>query len=337
METEEGWDPDVWRAMAEMGLQGLIVPEAQGGAGLGRVDLAIVFEELGRTLACTPYFATVALAASALLCSADDDVRSELLLSIAAGETAATLAFTEDGSGWSVGDIVTRADPSGGDWNLDGHKSFVVDGATAEVLLVTARTPDGVGLFAVEADPSGLARAPLPSMDPTRKLARLEFSKTPARLVGESDAAAALERALDLAGIALAAEQSGGAARCVEMASEYARNRAQFGRRIGSFQSIKHRCADLLVDVESARNAAFYAAAAADGAAPEFPPAASLAQAVCSETYFRVAAENIQIHGGIGFTWEHDAHLYFKRAKSSELMLGDPVAHRDALGRRLGL
>jgi alkylation response protein AidB-like acyl-CoA dehydrogenase len=338
METAEGWDRGVWKQLAELGLPGLIVPEEHGGAGLGHVDLAIVFEELGRSLACVPYLSTVGLAASALLSVEDDSGQAELLPAIAGGETTATLAFTEDGGGWSLDRIGTRASESGDGWTLEGRKTVVVDGATADLVLVTALTPDGLGLFAVEHGADGLTATPLPSMDPTRKLARIELAGTPARAVGAPGAVAeALERTLDLAGVALAAEQAGGAARCVEVAAEYARDRAQFGRRIGSFQSIKHRCAEMLVDVESARNAAFAAAALADAGSPDFPVAASLAQAVCSEASFRIAADNIQVHGGIGFTWEHDAHLYFKRAKSSELLLGDAVHHRDVLGRRLGV
>ncbi len=195
-----------------------------------------------------------------------------------------------------------------------------------------------MSLFAVEADAAGLTRTPLATMDQTRKQARLEFSATPARLVGEDGGAGpALSRTLDLAAVALAAEQVGGAQRCLDMAVDYAKTRIQFGRPIGSFQAIKHKCADMLLEVESAKSAAYYAGWAAAEDSEELPVVASLAKSYCSEAYFHAAAENIQIHGGIGFTWEHDAHLYFKRAKSSELLLGDPSYHRELLAQRIGI
>jgi alkylation response protein AidB-like acyl-CoA dehydrogenase len=329
METPEGYDPVVWSQLAEIGLPGLIVPEEHGGFGGTFTDLAVVLEEMGRALYCGPYFATVALAAGLLLSLGDDDACADLLPSLASGETLATVAYDEG---------ETRATSSGDGFVLSGTTNYVVDGALADLILVPTNIEGSVSVFAVEAGASGLHRTPLAAMDTTRRLARIELSDTPARLVGEAgSASAALSRGLDLAGIALAAEQVGGARRCVEQSSEYARTRYQFDRAIGSFQAIKHRCVDMLVEVESARAAAYYAAAAFDEGAAEAPVAASLAQAVASETYFRVAAENIQVHGGVGFTWEHDAHLYFKRAKSSELMLGDPLHHRKALARRMGV
>jgi alkylation response protein AidB-like acyl-CoA dehydrogenase len=230
------------------------------------------------------------------------------------------------------------ASESGGGWTLDGHKMFVIDGAVADLVLVAAHTGRGVSLFAVEGTASGLTRTALATMDQTRKQARLEFAGTPARLVGEEGGAGdVLTRTLDLAAVALAAEQVGGAQRCLDMAVEYAKSRIQFGRPIGSFQAIKHKCADMLLEVESAKSAAYYAGWAAAEDSDELPVVASLAKSYCSEAYFHAAAENIQIHGGIGFTWEHDAHLYFKRAKSSELLLGDPSYHRELLAQRIGI
>jgi alkylation response protein AidB-like acyl-CoA dehydrogenase len=215
---------------------------------------------------------------------------------------------------------------------------FVIDGNNANLVLVAGRTDKGVSLFAVEGGAAGMTATPLATMDQTRKQARLEFTSTPARLVGEEGAAApVLSRTLDLAAVALAAEQVGGAQRCLDMAVEYAKTRIQFGRPIGSFQAIKHKCADMLLEVESAKSAAYYAGWAAAEDSEELPVVASLAKSYCSEAYFHAAAENIQIHGGIGFTWEHDAHLYFKRAKSSELMLGDPSYHRELLAQRIGI
>ena len=339
MQTGEGYSPPVWEQMAsQLGLQGLAIPERHGGAGFGFVELAIVLEEMGRTLFCAPYFATVAMAANALLASGDEDACAAYLPGIASGETIATLALAEDTGRWDEEGVTLAARRSGERWTLDGHKSFVVDGGAASLVLVAARTWSGLSLLAVEGEAEGLTRTPLPTLDQTRKLARLEFARTPARLVGvEGGAGRALSRTLDLAAIALAAEQVGGAQRCLEMSVEYARVRYQFGRPIGSFQAIKHRCADILLDVESARAAARYAAWAVAEAAPEVPVAASMAKATCSEAYFHAAAENIQIHGGIGFTWEHDAHLYFKRAKSSQLFLGDAAYHREHLAQRIGV
>jgi len=339
METTEGFDRAVWEQMAnQLGLQALAIPEEYGGAGFGYVELIVVFEEMGAALMCAPYFSTVALAANALLTSNDDSAKKDLLPGIASGETIATLALTEDSGRWDLDGVTLAATGKGDSWTLDGHKMFVIDGHTANLVVVAARTPTGVSLFAVEGGASGLAATPLSTMDQTRKQARLEFSSTPARLIGdEGGAAAGLSKTLDLAAVALAAEQVGGAQRCLDMAVEYAKTRIQFGRPIGSFQAIKHKCADMLLEVESGKSAAYYAGWAAAEDSDELPVVASLAKSYCSEAYFHAAAENIQIHGGIGFTWEHDAHLYFKRAKSSELMLGDPTYHRELLAQRIGI
>jgi alkylation response protein AidB-like acyl-CoA dehydrogenase len=339
METEDGTDRGVWeQAGTQLGLQGLAIPEAYGGAGFSFAEQAIVLEEFGAALYGGPYLASAVLAATALLASPDEGARQDLLPSIASGETIATLAFTEDDGSWDPASIRISAVKNGTDWKLDGHKSFVLDGCSAGLVLVVASTSAGLSLFAVEGTSAGLIRTALPALDQTRKLARLEFSGVQGRLIGSpGDAAAALDRTLDVAAIALAAEQLGGAQRALDMAVEYAKIRHQFGRPIGSFQAIKHRCADLLLEVESLRSAVNYAAAAVAEGSEEVPVIAPLVKAYASETYFHVAAENIQIHGGIGFTWEHDAHLYFKRAKSSELFLGDGNYHRERLATRLGL
>ncbi len=339
MATTEGYDPAVWSQMADqLGLQAMTIPEAYGGAGFGYVELLVVLEEMGAALLCAPYFSTVALGTNALLTAGDEVAAKQWLGSIATGETIATLAITEDSGRWDLDAITTRASKKDGSWTLDGHKSFVIDGHTAGLILVAARTDAGLSLFAVESDAPGLTRTPLATMDQTRKQARLEFSATPATLVGrDGDAAAGLEKTLQLAAVALAAEQVGGAQRVLDNAVDYAKNRMQFGRPIGSFQAIKHKCADMLLEVESAKSAAYYGAWAAATDDDELALAASLAKSYCSEAYFHCAAENIQIHGGIGFTWEHDAHLYFKRAKSSELLLGDPSYHRELLAQRIGI
>src|SRR5215471_4974980 len=339
MASTEGYSPPVWEQMAsQLGLQSLTIPERYGGAGFGYVELAIVLEEMGRALLCAPYFATVAMAANALLSAGDDDACATYLPSIATGETIGTLALAEDSGRWDPEGISLTAEPSGSAWLLDGHKSFVVDGAIANLLLVAARSASGISLFGVEGEASGLTRAPLLTLDQTRKLARLEFARTPARLVGNEGLAwPGLSRTLDLAAIALAAEEVGGAQRCLDMSVDYAKVRYQFGRPIGSFQAIKHRCADMLLQVESARSAALYAASSAAENSAEVPVMACLSKATCSDAYFYAAAENIQVHGGIGFTWDHDAHLYFKRAKSSQLFLGDTAYHREQLAQRIGV
>ena len=339
METESGYDEAVWKQMGEqMGLQGLAIPEEYGGSGYSYVELVVVLEEMGRRLLAAPYFSTVVLAANAILHSGDDQAKKDLLPGIASGETIATVAFTEENGRWDEAGITMTATKSGDGYTLDGVKSFVLDGHTASLIIVAARTDAGVSLFSVTADASGLTRTPLPTMDQTRKQAKLELAGTPATLIGADGGGwATLERMLDLAAVGLAAEQVGGAQLCLEMAVQYAKDRVQFGRPIGSFQAIKHKCADMLLEVESAKSAAYYAAWCAAELNDELPAVASLAKAYCSEAYFHATAENIQIHGGIGFTWEHPAHLYFKRAKSSELLLGDPTYHRELLAQRIGI
>jgi alkylation response protein AidB-like acyl-CoA dehydrogenase len=339
METSEGYDVAVWKQMGkQLGLQGLAIPEEYGGSGYSYVELGVVLEEMGRALLCSPYFATVVLAANALLHCGDEAAKKEYLSGIASGETIATVAFTEDSGRWDEAGIQARATSTPDGWTIDGTKMFVLDGHTADLILVAARTGAGVSLFAVSGDSPGLTRTPLTTMDQTRRQARLELSAVPARLVGsEGKGWTTLSTMLDLAAVGLAAEQVGGGQKVLEMSVEYAKVRVQFGRPIGSFQAIKHKCADMLLEVESAKSAAYYALWAAAELNDELPVVASLAKAYCSEAYYHAAAENIQIHGGIGFTWEHPAHLYFKRAKSSELFFGDPAYHRELLAQRIGI
>ena len=343
MDTTDGYDPAVWAQMAnELGLQALVIPEDLGGQGFTYVELTVVLEEMGRALIATPYFSTVVLAANTLLHSGDDTAKKDLLPGIAAGETIATVAFTEPNGRWDEAGVeaLARRDDSGdGDgWRIDGTKMFVIDGHVADLIIVAARTDAGVSLFRVAGGAAGLTRTALSTMDQTRKQAKLDFAGVPAVLVGEDGKGwDVLSRVLDLAAVALAAEQVGGAQKVLEMAVQYAKDRVQFGRPIGSFQAIKHKCADMLLEVESAKSAAYYAGWCAAELNDELPSVASLAKAYCSEAYFHAAAENIQIHGGIGFTWEHPAHLYFKRAKSSELLLGDPTYHRELLAQRIGI
>ena len=331
MQTEPGYDPQTWAQLAgQLGLPGLVIPEKYGGSGAGPVELAIACEEMGRALLCAPYFATAVLAVHALLASGDQAAQEEFLPALADGTSIAALAVAEDDGAWTTSGLQTRARRSGGGYALDGRKSFVLDGHTADLLLVVAQADGGPSLFAVPGDGDGLSRRLLDTLDMTRKQAVLSLNGAAARLIGaEGSAADVVERTLRLAAVALAAEQVGGAQRCLDMSVEYAKIRMQFGRPIGSFQAIKHMCADMLLEVESARSAAYYAAWAAQEQSDELPLVASLAKAYCSEAYFRAAADNIQIHGGIGFTWEHDAHLYYRRAKSAELMFGTPSEHRE--------
>ena len=339
METEAGFDAAVWSQMAEqMGLQGLAIPEEFGGSGYSYVELGIVLEEMGRALLCAPFFSSVVLAANTLLQSGDDAAKAAHLPGIASGETIATLAFTEPSGKWDESGITMEASGAGDSWTLNGTKMFVLDGHTANLIIVAARTGKGVSLFTVAGDAAGLTRTALSTMDQTRKQAKLEFSNTPATLLGEEgNGWNVLGTVLDLAAVGLAAEQVGGAQKVLEMAVDYAKVRVQFGRPIGSFQAIKHKCADMLLEVESAKSAAYYGMWCAAEMNDELPSVASLAKAYCSEAYFHATAENIQIHGGIGFTWEHPAHLYFKRAKSSELLFGDPTYHRELLAQRIGI
>jgi alkylation response protein AidB-like acyl-CoA dehydrogenase len=347
MKTEAGFDSEVWQRIGgELGWPSLTIPEAYGGAGLGAVELIAILEEAGRALLCAPLFSTVCLGVNALLTASSEEQKEEYLPGIAAGTTRVTLASAEADGRWDASAVRAVARRAAGDYVLSGVKRFVLDGHTAHLLLVTARAPEttgdrGVSLFAIPADTPGVTRRALPTMDMTRKQAeiRLDEVRVPARaLVGaEGAAASALERVLELACVALAAEQVGGMEKCLEMAVEYAKVRVQFGRPIGSFQAVKHKCADMLLRVESARSASYYAAWAAAAGDPELPVLASLAKAYASDAYFHCASENIQIHGGIGFTWEHDAHLYFKRARASEALFGDPAAHREKVARRIGL
>ena len=348
MVSERGWSPDVWRRIGEeMGWPALLVPEEHGGLGLGAVELVALMEEMGAALLCSPFFASVCLGGTALQIGGSEAQKAEHLPGIAAGTTVATVAYTEANGRWGADAITATARPDGQGFVLDGVKTYVPDGASADLLVVAARMPGstgetGVRLFVVAADAAGLARRSLPTIDQTRRQGEVRLDGVRVAkdaLLGEDDAEGwpVLSQTLDLALIGLAAEQVGGAQRALDLAVDYAKQRVQFGRPIGSFQAIKHKCADLLVAVESARSASYYAGAATAAGDPEVPVLASLAKAVCSDAYFRCAADAIQIHGGVGFTWELDCHLYFKRAKSSETLLGDAAYHRERIAERIGL
>lgn len=338
MESTLGYDPAVWQQMSQqLGLQGLAIPEEFGGSGFSYTELGIVLEESGRVLLPGPFFGSVVAAGAALMCCGDDAAKARHLPGIATGTTIAALALAEDAGRWTADSIQTRAQRAGDRWIINGSKTFVLDGNLADLLLVVARTASGISLFAVE-DTDTLAPRMLSTLDPTRRQARIDFDATSAELVGvEGQAWTGLSRALDIAAACLAVEQVGGAQRCLELAVDYAKTRHQFGRPIGSFQAIRHRCADLMLEIECARGVAQYAVHTAAEQMDELHAAAPLAKAYCSDVYSRAAAASIQIHGGIGFTWEHPAHMYFKRAKSSQHLLGDADYHRGLLADRIGI
>ncbi|MDO3395395.1 acyl-CoA dehydrogenase family protein [Nocardioides sp. SOB44] len=342
MESDLGYDASVWRQLADqVGVQSLAVPEHHGGAGFGQVELGVALRELGRALVPGPFFSSVVLGAGALLAAQDESAMAAHLPGIAAGTTLATLAVIETDGQWRTHGFTTRArEDAEASWTLDGEKSLVLDAVGADLYVVAADTPHGPGLFLVESGAAGLEVTGLRALDPTRRVGRLTLTGTPAAALGRpGNGTAALEHLLDRATAALAAEQVGAARACLEMSVAYARQRVQFGRPIGSFQAVKHMCADMFTRLEVAEAAATEAARAVDGL-PDAPPAgeaAAVAHAVCSEAFMFIAQQTIQVHGGIGFTWEHPAHLYFRRAKVSQLMFGGPAVYYERLLERWGV
>ena len=326
----EGYDAGLWAELAAMGLTGLAIPEQFGGAGAGMAELSVASEQLGRALLCAPYLSTAVLTPHLLLALADTAECAEALPRIAAGDLIATVAFAESGSARPPQHPETAATEAGGNWSLTGEKTFVLDGTYAQRFYVQAQSHSGPAIFAIENDAAGLTVSPLTTVDQTRRQARLVLTGTPARLIGApGSAATALAEALDRTAVALIAEQAGGAMHVTTMSADYARTRYQFGRAIGSFQAVKHMCVDMLLDAQSAVSAARHVAAAFDATDPDRVMDLALAQAFCSETYVSTAATNIQVHGGIGFTWEHPAHLYLRRARTDAQIFGDPSWHRE--------
>ncbi|MCW2614685.1 MAG: hypothetical protein JWN08_1679 [Frankiales bacterium] len=340
-ESERGYDADLWKQMStQLGLPGLHLPEEHGGSGTGLLEPAIVMEETGRALTASPYAACL-LASLAVLRYGTSEAQAELLPGIAAGDTIATLAMTEPASAAGVAGLRTTALSRGDDVTLTGVKTLVEHGHTADVLLVSATGGDGgTRLYVVRGDAAGLTRTRLQALDLTRPVAEVRLDATPAVPLGE---VADLAPLVDLWCTLLAAEMVGGTAACLDMAVAYAKDRHQFNRPIGSFQAVKHRCAEMLVALDGARAAAQYAAFAADQAftsgqdGPELETVAPLAKAEASEAYTFAAGWTIQVLGGIGFTWEQDAHLYFRRAWADSALLGTPAAQRARLADRLGL
>jgi alkylation response protein AidB-like acyl-CoA dehydrogenase len=347
MLTDLGYDTETWRQIAvDLGWPSVHIPETFGGLGLGHVDLAVLLEASGETVLCAPFFSTVALGVNAILQIGSDAQKSDRLPALAEGTQTATLAFTEASGRWDAKGIETTATPDGAGYRLEGKKCWVIDGHSSDLVLVVARAPnsrgeEGISVFILPDDATGVVRKAVPTMDQTRRLAEIQISNVhvgPEALLGEFGGAwPGLRRTLDLAAIALAAEQVGGAQRCLDLTVAYAKDREQFGRPIGSFQAIKHKCADMFVAVEAARSSLYYAACIADDDSDNLTMNASLTKATCSEAYFRCASETIQIHGGVGFTWEYDPHLHFKRARASESWLGDPNYHRERVAHAIGL
>jgi alkylation response protein AidB-like acyl-CoA dehydrogenase len=345
METAEGTTPEFWAKLADQGWLGLVYPEAQGGAGLGFVDLAVLMEEMGRVVMPGPYFSTVLLGGLCLLEAGSEVQKKEWLGRIALGEAKTTLAWTEPNARWDAEGVTVTAGEVDGRFSLSGTKLFVPDAHVADLLVVAARTAadpeEGVSLFLVPRATPGVGVTLLPTMDQTRKLCevRLEAATVPATaLLGERGQGwRTLRRVVERATVALCAEMCGGAQRVLEMTTEYAKIRVAFGKPIGAYQGVKHRAADMLVEVENAKSITYYAAWAVDENAPDAPLAVSMAKAYVSDAYRRVAGAGIQLHGGIGFTWEHDLHLYLKRAKSSEFTFGDATYHRERVARLINL
>ncbi|MUM17181.1 acyl-CoA dehydrogenase [Mycobacterium sp. CBMA271] len=328
-------DLNAWRALgSELGLVGLILPEQHGGGGLGVIELSIVAEELGRALACLPWISSAALGATALVASGDDDAIAQLVPALATGDKTITLA----GGRTRLADAITVSAESDGDgWKLTGDAEHVPDGATADVLLVLADTDSGPSLFAVDGDASGVDRHALATLDLTRWQANIHFEAAPARLIGQTgNGGTTVAQALDVAATVLAAEQAGIAARMLDVTTEYAKSRIQFGRIIGSFQAVKHRLADMAAAAGNVRGAAYHAAWSHDDPSIDDPAlATSIAQQVASAGAVEVTAKAIQSHGGIGFTWEHPAHLYYKRAVSNSALFGGRAVHAERIAREV--
>jgi alkylation response protein AidB-like acyl-CoA dehydrogenase len=347
MAEPAGVTDEFWAKLAEQGWLGLVYPEEYGGSGLGFVDLTVLMEEMGRAVMPGPFFSTVLLGGLTILEAGSAAQKKAWLPRIADGTARATLAWTEPSARWDAGGVTVAAKAGDGGFRLTGTKLFVLDAHLADVLVVVARTreggrpEEGLTLFLVPRDARGVEVQLLPTMDQTRKLCEVTLGDVTVAadgLLGARDGGwAPLARVVERATVALCAEMCGGAQRVLDMTTEYAKIRIAFGRPIGAYQGVKHRAADMLVDVENAKSLTYYAAWAMDEHAPDAALAASMAKAYVSDAYRKVAGAGIQLHGGIGFTWEHDLHLYFKRAKSSEFTFGDATFHRERVAQLINL
>jgi len=347
MEEPAGVTDEFWAKLAEQGWLGLVYPEEYGGSGLGFVDLTVLMEEMGRVVMPGPFFSTVLLGGLVIREAGSPAQKKEWLARIAAGRARTTLAWTEPSARWDAAGVTCAAREDKGGFVLNGTKLFVLDAHMADALVVVARTgegktsEEGVSLLLVPKGTRGVEVKLLPTMDQTRKLCEVSFkdATVPAdALMGVKGRAwPALARVVERATVALCAEMCGGARRVLDMTTDYAKIRVAFGKPIGTYQGVKHKAADMLVDVENAKSLTYYAAWAVDENAPEAALAVSMAKAYVTDAYRKVAGAGIQLHGGIGFTWEHDLHLYFKRAKSSEFTFGDATYHRERVAQLINL
>ncbi|MGW6795970.1 acyl-CoA dehydrogenase family protein [Streptomyces chartreusis] len=339
LDSPEGFDRSAWTRLAtQIGVQGLAVGEEYGGAGCGMRELAVAGEELGYSLFPGPFLSTVLLSTTLLTRSRDAGAMQGLLPRMVDGSLVCTLALPRHGAGWDADATTVTAVADADAWTLTGTVDNVLDGQVADVILVPARHDDVISVFQVDVDSAAVEVRPVLAMDQTRRFAHVRLTSAPALRVGEPGTARELlADAGSVASVGLAADQLGGARRMLEVTTEYARTRYQFGRPIGSFQAVKHALANMLIGTELARAALDDAVRAVDEKAPDLDTAVSAAKIVCSETYYDVAAAAIQLHGGIGFTWEHSAHLYFKRATADRVLLGTPAHHAQHLAAALGL
>ncbi|MFW0786397.1 acyl-CoA dehydrogenase family protein [Gordonia sp. CPCC 206044] len=339
IKSESGFESNAWNRMAtELGLQGIALPEQYGGAGGGQVELSIVIEELGRNLAPVPFLPAVAMAANLVLATDDEPARERLLPGIADGSRIATVAHRETTPGMSTAEITTAATREGLTWRLSGEKAHVVAANQSSTLLVTALTAEGLSLFEIDSDAPGVTTTPMQTLDLTRRQAIVEFDSAPAILIGQEGGAAEYVDKMDrLLSAAVCAENVGGALRLLEETTGYAQTREQFGRPIGSFQAVKQKAAGMLLNVELSRSAAYQVALEIDNADDAAGLDAAIAHALTSDAYIATAYDAIQIHGGIGFTWEHMAHLYFRRAKSNAALFGTPDERREQAAQLMGI
>ncbi|MBM4267683.1 MAG: acyl-CoA dehydrogenase [Deltaproteobacteria bacterium] len=345
VEDDAGVSPELNAKIAQQGWQGMLVPEEYGGQGLGVLDAAVVLTELGRFLTPTPFLSSAVLATTLLSIAASAAQRRRWLPRLASGEMLATVAWLEESDRLDPAGIALRVRRARDRFRLSGSKLFVLDAQMADLYLLAARTAagqgrDGVSLFAIPRDATGISLTPLHNFDRTRRLFEMRFDDVVVdrdQLVGrEGKAWPHLERMLNVACVAIAAESQGGAERALELAVEYAKVREQFGRPIGSFQAVKHLAAECFAEIEPSRSLLWYAAWAQQGASKEASRAASMAKARLGDVYSRTTNKSVQIHGGIGFTWEHDVHFWFKRAKSNEVLFGGPDFHRERVAALSG-
>lgn len=347
MESERGFDVNAWqRLCTEMGWQATHIPEEYGGFGLGYVELVIMLEQMGQHLFCSPFFSTVCLGANALLVAGSEAQKQHYLPQICEGSITATLAYTGGSGRWDASAVDATVSVKDNEYVLNGTYRYVPDGHTANVLIVAARNPDtigqsGISLFVFDANTQGVSCEYLPTMDQTNKQAQIVLENVvvseQALMCEYANAWPLLDKIINLATIATAAEQVGGAQQVLDLSVQYGKERVQFGRPIAGFQAVKHQAADMMLRTEVGRSAVYYAACVAQGMfdndvlGGELEEAASVAKSYCSDGYFKNAGDAIQLHGGVGFTWEYDVHLYFKRAKSSQVFLGNGAYHRDRI------